>query len=58
VAVLSESLAAAHRDRLITLTIEDAGAPALLALVWRGGQGPAVREFVRHARRSFAVTAG
>ncbi|MBB2743867.1 UNVERIFIED_ORG: DNA-binding transcriptional LysR family regulator [Microbispora rosea subsp. rosea] len=57
VAVLSESMAAAHRDRLTALTIEDADTPALLALVWRGGQGPAVREFVRHAQRSFAVTA-
>ncbi|XVQ83248.1 LysR substrate-binding domain-containing protein [Microbispora siamensis] len=57
VAVLSESMAAAHRDRLTALTIEDVETPALLALVWRGGQGPAVREFVRHARRSFAVTA-
>ncbi|WP_182899321.1 LysR family transcriptional regulator [Microbispora sp. H10830] len=57
VAVLSESMAAAHRDRLTALTIEDADTPALLALVWRGGQGPAVREFVRHVRRSFTVTA-
>ncbi|WP_169980505.1 LysR family transcriptional regulator [Microbispora sp. H10836] len=55
VAVLSESMAAAHRDRLIALTIADAESPALLALVWRGGHGPAVREFVRQARRAFAV---
>ncbi|WP_169949562.1 LysR family transcriptional regulator [Microbispora sp. H11081] len=54
VAVLSESMAAAHRDRLVALTIEDVESPALLALVWRGGHGPAVREFVRHARRAFA----
>ncbi|MEU7692383.1 LysR family transcriptional regulator [Microbispora hainanensis] len=55
VAVLSESMAAAYRDRLTALTIEDVETPALLALLWRGGQSPAVREFVRHARRSFAV---
>ncbi|MFI7628650.1 LysR family transcriptional regulator [Microbispora rosea] len=55
VAVLSESMAAAHGDRLAALTIEDVETPALLALLWRAGQGPAVREFVRHARRSFAV---
>ncbi|GGO19590.1 LysR family transcriptional regulator [Microbispora rosea subsp. aerata] len=55
VAVLSESMAAAHRDRLTALIIEDVETPALLALVWRGGQAPAVREFLRHARRAFAV---
>ncbi|MEU6411289.1 LysR substrate-binding domain-containing protein [Microbispora sp. NPDC046933] len=58
VAVLSESMAVAHRDRLTALTIEDVETPALLALVWRGGQGPAVREFVRYGRRAFAVGTG
>ncbi|MBX6386493.1 MAG: LysR family transcriptional regulator [Microbispora sp.] len=55
VAVLSESMAAAHRDRLVARVIEDVETPALLALVWRGGPGPAVREFVRHTRRAFAA---
>ncbi|WP_432923564.1 hypothetical protein ACQPZZ_26910 [Microbispora sp. CA-135349] len=48
-------MAAAHRDRRTALAIEDFETPALLALVWRGGQGPAVRELVRHARRAFAA---
>ncbi|MFI7462005.1 LysR substrate-binding domain-containing protein [Nonomuraea sp. NPDC049646] len=54
VAILSESMAAPHRDRLTALLIDDVRAPALLALVWREGGGPAVRALVPHARRAFA----
>lgn len=54
VAVLSESMAARHAERLTARLIEDAGTPAVLALVWRGASGPAVRELVAHGRRAFA----
>ncbi|YCK38557.1 LysR substrate-binding domain-containing protein [Actinomadura sp. ATCC 39365] len=54
VAILSESMAALHRDRLTALPIDDVRTPALLALVWREGGGPAVRALLPHARRAFA----
>ncbi|GGS66174.1 LysR family transcriptional regulator [Nonomuraea spiralis] len=55
VAMLSESMAARYRDRLTALPVEDVRAPALLALVWREGGGPAVRALLRHARRTFSA---
>ncbi|MER6583493.1 LysR substrate-binding domain-containing protein [Nonomuraea sp. NPDC001023] len=54
VAILSESMAALHRDRLTALLIDDVRTPALLALVWREGGGPAVRALLPHARRAFS----
>ncbi|MER7919802.1 MULTISPECIES: LysR substrate-binding domain-containing protein [unclassified Streptomyces] len=54
VAVLSESMAARHADRLAARLIEDVETPALLALIWRGGPGPAVRALLAHGRRAFA----
>ncbi|WDO06075.1 LysR substrate-binding domain-containing protein [Streptomyces murinus] len=54
VAVLSESMAARHGDRLTARLIEDVETPALLALIWKGGQGPAVRELLTCSRRAFA----
>ncbi|MGT2531434.1 LysR family transcriptional regulator [Streptomyces nojiriensis] len=53
VGILSESMAAGYRDRLTARLIEDVDTPALLSLVWRPGQAPAVRELVAHARRAF-----
>ncbi|MFG2938274.1 LysR family transcriptional regulator [Streptomyces sp. NPDC048282] len=53
VAVLSESLAANHRDRLTARLIDDMETPALLALIWRNAHNPAVRELLVHARRAF-----
>ncbi|MHB9864431.1 LysR family transcriptional regulator [Streptomyces sp. YIM S03343] len=55
VAVLSESMAEGHRDRLTAHSIQDVTAPALLALIWRNGHSPAVRELLVHCRRAFAV---
>jgi len=55
VAVLTASMAARHRDRLTSLTIDDAPAPVLLALVWKPAPAPAVRELVRHGRRAFTA---
>jgi DNA-binding transcriptional LysR family regulator len=56
VAVLSESMADHHRDRLTALPIADVTAPALLCLVWRSGAGPALRALLTHARRAFPKT--
>ncbi|MER5881278.1 LysR family transcriptional regulator [Streptomyces sp. NPDC001910] len=53
VAVLSDSMAAGHRDRLTARTIDDVEAPALLALVWRGSDNASVRELLVHGRRAF-----
>ncbi|NEC65982.1 LysR family transcriptional regulator [Streptomyces sp. SID9727] len=54
VAVLSESMAAAHRYRLTARTIDDVDTPALLALIWKNPRNLAVREFLAHSRRAFA----
>lgn len=54
VAVLSESMAAVHRDRLTARTIDDVDTPALLALIWKSPHNPAVRELLAHSRRAFA----
>lgn len=54
IAILSDSMAAHYRDRLVTLTITDVTTPALLALVWRGPHSPATRELLNHCRRAFA----
>ncbi|MGW7545189.1 LysR family transcriptional regulator [Streptomyces sp. NPDC054770] len=53
IAVLSDSMAAGHRDRLVARTIDDVEAPALLALVWRSAPHPSVRELLVHSRRAF-----
>jgi DNA-binding transcriptional LysR family regulator len=55
VAILSESMATAYRDRLQALPIEDAGTPALLALAWKPSPSPAVAELIRHCRRAFGL---
>jgi DNA-binding transcriptional LysR family regulator len=57
VGVLARSMAAAYRDRLVTLPIDDAGTPVLLALVWKAPHGPALRELLAHAREAFAAPA-
>ncbi|WP_137874175.1 LysR substrate-binding domain-containing protein [Rhodococcus sp. Q] len=53
VAILSESMVAAYPD-LVARRIDDAPAPALLALAWKDAVRPAVRELVAHSRRAFA----
>ncbi|GAA3507774.1 LysR family transcriptional regulator [Actinomadura keratinilytica] len=55
VGILSDSMAAAYRDRLTARIIDDVAAPALLALVWKSTHVPAVRAFLAHARRAFAA---
>ncbi|MFC9685546.1 LysR family transcriptional regulator [Streptomyces sp. NPDC056948] len=54
VAVLSESMATSYGDRIVARVIDDVTAPALLALIWKGTHGPAVRELLGHCGRAFA----
>jgi DNA-binding transcriptional LysR family regulator len=56
VAILSETIAAAHAARLHSAIIEDADIPASLALVWRQSPSPAAAAFVTHCRQSFPAT--
>ena len=58
VAVLSASMASGHRDRLVVRSIDDLATPALLALVWRGGRSPAVRELLARCEEEFGVGRG
>jgi DNA-binding transcriptional LysR family regulator len=53
VAVLTRSMAAGHADVLTARAIDDAEAPALLALVWKGPHSPAVQRLLAHSRRAF-----
>ena len=55
VAILSNSMAAHYRDRLVARVIEDVDTPALLALIWQTSRSPAVRELLAHCRRAFGV---
>ena len=55
VAVLSESMAAAHAGRLRSLPVDAIGPVARLALAWRPAPGPALREFVRYCGTAFAA---
>ncbi len=55
VAVLSQSMADAHADRLRSLVIDDIDTPAVLALVWSASTSPALDEFVVHCRRTMSV---
>ncbi|MEV6347720.1 LysR family transcriptional regulator [Actinoplanes sp. NPDC051851] len=52
VAVLSESMAAAHPD-LVAVPIDDVPIPALLALVWQDRPSPARAAFLRHCAAAF-----
>jgi DNA-binding transcriptional LysR family regulator len=54
IAVLSESMAASHDGRLKALALDDIETPAVLALIWKTTQSPALRELLLHSRRAFA----
>jgi DNA-binding transcriptional LysR family regulator len=54
-AVLTESMAARHSDRLTARPIDDVRTSVLLALVWKGGHSPAVRALLRHCRQALGV---
>ncbi|MEU0965457.1 LysR substrate-binding domain-containing protein [Streptomyces sp. NPDC005917] len=53
VAILSDSMAASHGDRLTACPIEDVETPAVLALIWKTAHNPSVRELLVHSRRAF-----
>ena len=53
VAILSETIAAAHADRLRSAVIADVGIPAELALIWKPSPTPAARAFLTHCRHAF-----
>lgn len=55
VAILSETIGAAHAARLRSAVIEDAEIPASLALAWKHAPSPAAATFLTHCRRAFAV---
>jgi DNA-binding transcriptional LysR family regulator len=55
VAILSQTTAAAHADRLHIQVIDDVGTLALLALIWKPSPSPAAAAFLTHCRRTFAV---
>ncbi|WP_333760951.1 LysR family transcriptional regulator [Streptomyces sp. IBSBF 2390] len=53
VAVLTDSMAASHRDRLTVRTIDDVDTPAVLALIWKNTHNPGMRELLVHSRQAF-----
>jgi DNA-binding transcriptional LysR family regulator len=53
VAIVSETIAAAHAGRLRAFVIEDVGLLAHLALIWKPASSPAATEFLAHCRRAF-----
>jgi DNA-binding transcriptional LysR family regulator len=55
VAILSQTTAAAHADRLHAAVIDDVGTPALLALICKPSPSPAAAAFLTHCRRAFAL---
>jgi DNA-binding transcriptional LysR family regulator len=55
VAILSETIAADHADRLRPLLIDDVDTPAVLALIWTAAKSPALRELLRHSREAFGA---
>jgi DNA-binding transcriptional LysR family regulator len=57
VAVLSASMVAGD-DGLVARSIDDAPEPAVLALLWRPTQTPALRALLDHARAAFAGAPG
>jgi DNA-binding transcriptional LysR family regulator len=54
VAVLSASMTAGH-EGVLSVAIDDVPVPAMLALVWRKGESPALRELLPLCREAFAV---
>jgi DNA-binding transcriptional LysR family regulator len=54
VGVLSASMSA-DPEGVRSVAVEDVGVRAMLALIWRKGEGPAVRAFLAHCREAFAV---
>jgi DNA-binding transcriptional LysR family regulator len=58
IAILSESTVSGREPRLTARPIDDIEIPALLALIWRATEGPALRELLVHAREAFGPQLG
>jgi DNA-binding transcriptional LysR family regulator len=54
VAILSESMATAHSDRLRALVIDDVERLAVLALIWTATHSPALGGLLAHCRQTFS----
>lgn len=54
VAILSETMAAAYKDRLKALALADVETPAVLALISTTTKSPALRELLIHGHEAFA----
>lgn len=53
VAILSQTIAAGYADRLDSVIIDDAPAPAMLALAWKTAPSPAAAAFIANCRAAF-----
>ena len=55
IAILTESMAANHADRLKSLPLHDSTTLAILAFIWAATDTPALRELVRHIGQFLAT---
>jgi len=55
VAILSESMAANDDGRLSALVLDEIETPAVLALIWRTTNSPALRELLDRSREAFGL---
>jgi DNA-binding transcriptional LysR family regulator len=55
IAILTESMAANHADRLKALPLHDSTTLAVLAFIWTTTETPALRELLAHTRRILAT---
>jgi DNA-binding transcriptional LysR family regulator len=55
IAILSESMVARHDGRLTALALDEIKTPALLALISKTTNNPALRELLRHCREAFKL---
>jgi DNA-binding transcriptional LysR family regulator len=58
VAILSESMTKNHAGRLHALIVDDVETPAVLALIWKTTQSPALTELLIHCQDAFADPPG
>jgi DNA-binding transcriptional LysR family regulator len=54
IAILSESMTSGYQGRLQALAVDDIPTPAILALIWRSTQNPALRELLRRSHDAFS----
>ncbi|WP_072691521.1 LysR family transcriptional regulator [Rhodococcus marinonascens] len=57
IAILSETMSTDFEGRLRALTLDGVDIPAVLALVWKSPEGPALRELLRYGRKAFGEPA-